>query len=106
MEDLGSLYYFAPDNLEWEPLHISYSDFVYWAFTGDLDEFYGEQRWSGWEQEIKAVSGDESVSFYPFLWAEHKDFNDRMREVVNVEQLWISQHVDRGDRRDETEAGW
>ena len=32
---VGSMFYFAPDSLRWEPIDMGYSDFVYWCFTGD-----------------------------------------------------------------------
>lgn len=40
----GRIHYFAPDTLMWEPLDMSYSDFIYWAFTGDLSSFYEPYR--------------------------------------------------------------
>src|SRR5688500_18884145 len=39
-DDVKSLYYFAPDSLDWEPMEGGYSEFIVWAFSGKLDRFY------------------------------------------------------------------
>lgn len=43
-EDLGKIYYFSPDNLEYEPLGISYTEFLEFCFNNDLDQFYKGNR--------------------------------------------------------------
>ncbi|MEZ6020800.1 MAG: DUF2625 family protein [Planctomycetota bacterium] len=44
-QDLGSMYYWAPDTLNWEPLGLSYSDFLVWALSDNLSQFYQHLRW-------------------------------------------------------------
>jgi hypothetical protein len=56
--DKGTVYYFAPDALEWESLDRGYSDFLRFCFSGDLQKFYESFRWNGWQAEIAALTGD------------------------------------------------
>ena len=55
--DAGALYYRAPDTLEWEPLELSYTDFLRWALGGGLEEFYEGLRWPGWQTDAQALAG-------------------------------------------------
>lgn len=87
-DDLGKIYYFSPDNLEWEPLGIGYSDFIYWAFTGDIKQFYEGVRWKKWKQEIKKMGADRGISFYPSLWTKYDDIEKLSRKDVPIEEIW------------------
>ncbi|WP_036154000.1 DUF2625 domain-containing protein [Maribacter forsetii] len=89
--DLGNIYYFAPDALEWEPMDIRYSDFLWWTFTGDLSQFYANARWTGWEKEISEINGNQGITFYPFLWTEHKHIDDLTRKIVPISEIWSFQ---------------
>ena len=66
--DPGALYYLAPDTAQWEALEIGYSDFVQWALSERLTDFYADLRWQGWEQDVLALGPDQGLGFYPFLW--------------------------------------
>src|SRR4051812_15885417 len=44
--DLGKIYYFSPDNLEYEALDITYTQFLEFCFNNDLDKFYKGYRWT------------------------------------------------------------
>ena len=48
------------DALDWEPLQMGYSDFLQWAFSGELAQFYDWIRWPGWEDDVKTLHGDRS----------------------------------------------
>ena len=88
-EDLGKVYYFSPDNLEYEPLNITYTEFLYFCFQGDLNEYYKGQRWENWRAEVAKLSADELFSFYPYLWTmEGKDINSIVRKPVSVEEQY------------------
>ncbi|MEZ6003939.1 MAG: DUF2625 family protein [Planctomycetota bacterium] len=52
-QDLGSMYYWAPDTLNWEPLGLSYSDFLVWALSDNLSQFYQNLRWEDSEAEVR-----------------------------------------------------
>jgi hypothetical protein len=88
-EDLGKIYYFAPDNLEYEPLGLTYTDFLYFCFNNNLDEFYNGYRWTNWKAEVSKLDGDKVFSFFPYLWTkEGKDINKNTRNEVPVEELY------------------
>lgn len=88
-EDLGKIYYFSPDNLEYEPLDITYSEFLGFCFNNDLDKFYEGNRWKGWREEVSKLKGDEVYNFYPFLWtAEGNDINKNTRKVIPIEEQY------------------
>lgn len=65
--EMKTIWYFAPDTLDWENLEIGYTDFICWALTKQLGEFYADYRWPGWEHEVKVLTGDQGISFYPPL---------------------------------------
>lgn len=84
----GEMAYLAPDTLAWEPMGMGHAAFVGWTMTAALDEFYADQRWSGWEAEVAAVGGDEGLSVVPFLWADGPPIGERSRRPVPIEELW------------------
>lgn len=65
-EDLGQVYYLAPDSLGWEALDVGYSDFLRWALCGDLAQFYQTVRWQGWRSDMASLGGDDVYAFFPF----------------------------------------
>ncbi len=71
----GDVYYFAPDSLQWENLGVGFSGLLQWAVSCNLDEFYKDLRWPGWQSDIESVSGNEGFSFLP-------------HRPVPVERLW------------------
>jgi uncharacterized protein DUF2625 len=87
-EELGQVYYFAQDCLEWESLGRGYSDWLCFLFAGDLDEFYGDQRWPGWEEEISGLARDRGISVQPPLCAQGPRVGERSRAAVPLEEIW------------------
>lgn len=86
-KDIGKVYYFAPDNLEFESMDLSYSEFLLFCFNNDLDKFYKGNRWTNWREEVKKLDGDKVYNFVPFLWTkEGKDINKNKRMAVPVEE--------------------
>ncbi|MBC9229139.1 DUF2625 domain-containing protein [bacterium SPL81] len=90
-ENVGDIYYFAPDNLRWESLDIGYSDFLNWCLNGDLDQFYGSLRWNNWKTDIQELTGNQIFSFYPFLWTiEGKNIDELGKKVTSIEEnFWF-----------------
>lgn len=87
-DELGQVFYLAPDTLQWENLSLGYSDFLAWALSPRLNEFYRDFRWPGWQDEVQKVHGDEALSVYPFLWAEGPAIDKRSRKEVPAEELF------------------
>ncbi|OXB18022.1 hypothetical protein B0A68_02415 [Flavobacterium reichenbachii] len=87
--DLGKIYYFSPDSLDFEPLDITYTEFLQFCFNNDLDKFYAGSRWKNWKQEVSILEGDKVYNFYPFLWTEEgKDIDKVSRKVIPVEEQY------------------
>lgn len=86
--DQGKVFYFAPDILQWENLEVTYTSFVQWCFDGDLIGFYGEYRWSGWEEEVEVVEGDKGFNIYPPLFTEKLPISERSRRLVPLAELY------------------
>ena len=94
-EDAGAIYYWAPDTLEWEPLGAGYTDFLCWALTAQLGEFYANLRWTDWQTDVQAVTPDQCFSFYPFLWTEEGSIANSLRKAISVSE----QYAFNGDMR-------
>ena len=90
-QDLGKIYYLSPENLEWEPLDVGYSDFIYWAFTGELEDFYKGLQWKNWKEDVKKMGADRAMNFYPFLWTKYDDLEKLSRRDVSIEEMWTMQ---------------
>lgn len=90
-EDLGNVYFYAPDSLLWEPCGFGYSQFLVWATSEKLHEFYQSLRWDNWVGEVKELSGDQGINIYPFLCAEGPPIKDRRRVPVPVTEQWAFQ---------------
>jgi hypothetical protein len=86
-KDAGKIYYLSPDNLEWEQLDFTYTEFLHFCFSGNLAEFYKGLRWKGWKTEVADLDGNKVYSFYPYLWTkEGKDINKVSRKPIPVEE--------------------
>jgi hypothetical protein len=86
--DAKEVFYLAPDSLDWEPLGGGYSDFLVWACSGDLDQFYDWIRWPGWADEVAALPGDRCWTFYPFLFTTEGAGGKGRRTDVPVDEIW------------------
>lgn len=88
-DDLGNVYYAAPDNLQAEPLDLNYSEFIQVFFSADLEDFYQGLRWNGWAKDLESLSTNEAFTFYPFLWTEEgADINKVNKGKVSLEEAY------------------
>lgn len=88
-ESLGKIFYLAPDTLQWEDLNCSYSDFLNWAFAGDLKMFYEGSYWNSCKEEVAQANADEVFSFFPPLWTkEGKNLGNSSRKLVPIEESY------------------
>lgn len=87
-DDLGSVYYLAPETLEWESLGVGHAAFTQWAFTKQLHTFYAGMRWPGWEEDVGNLPGDQCINFYPFLWSEQGSAQTSSRRPVPVDEQY------------------
>jgi hypothetical protein len=87
--DMGKVYYLAPETLQWQSLAMGYTDFVDFCLNGDLDKFYRQYRWKGWEKDSNILSGDKVFNFYPPLWSkEGQDIEKVSRKIVPVQEQY------------------
>lgn len=84
----GSVFYLAPDTRQWEDTQKSYSDLLYWAIQGDLERYYSNARWIGWQNEIAPIALDQGISFYPPLWAQGPEVSERAKRAISIFELW------------------
>lgn len=88
-EDIGKVFYFAPDDLLWTSTGMTYTEFIFFCCSGDIKKFYETFYWKGWQRDIRSVKGDKGISCYPFLCTlEGKDINKVSRKTVPIEELW------------------
>lgn len=85
----NEIFYWQPDILQWVNMKGTYSQLFSWALAGDLDQFYKNMRWPGWQEEIAQLTGDQGFSILPFLWAKTDvPIAARSRRAVPMTELW------------------
>ncbi len=91
----GEVCYWGPDTLEWTPLGVRHTEFIEWLLNGGVADFYQEFRWPGWEAEVSALSLEEGISVYPFLFtAEGRDIAAAARKAVPFQELLnLNEHL-------------
>jgi hypothetical protein len=88
-KDLGKIYYFAPDTLEFEPLNLTYTEFLNFCFNNNLDKFYKGYRWKNWNEDVLKLSYDDVFNFFPCLWSkEGKVIENISRKEVPIEEQY------------------
>lgn len=84
----GNIFYYAPDQLRWENTGKGYTDFLLFCLNGDLEKYYKDMRWPGWQTDIAPLKGDQGISIYPFPCAQGPDFGSRHRGFVPMTELY------------------
>ena len=85
--DLGDTFYFAPDTLAWESMGLGHGDFVAWALSDRVSDFYSDLRWDGWEADAAAVPLDHGLAVYPPLFSTQSHIGTPGRSRVPWEEL-------------------
>lgn len=69
-ENLGSVFYFAPDTLEWEDLELQLSGFFAWLKDGDMAQYYGQFSAEEYEKlRVMNVKFNEVLHILPPQWS-------------------------------------
>lgn len=84
----GSVYYFAPDSAEWMDLETTYSDWLTWVCTGDIQLFYSDYPAEIWQAEAQKLNGADGILIDPLPLLEGPPFDQRTRAIVPIEELW------------------
>lgn len=82
-----SIWYYAPDTLQWEDLRIDYEQFLQWVFNGDVELFYSSFCWEGIENDVKQIDESQAVLIYPFLWSAECDITTATKKIVPFGEL-------------------
>jgi hypothetical protein len=83
-----TIWYFAPDTLEWEDTNLGFTDFLIWCLSGELEQFYTPYRWPEWQAEVASLAGDKAFSIFPPLFLESLSIEQRSRRAVPVQELY------------------
>ena len=87
-DDIGMVWYFAPDTLSWESLGFKYSEFITWLAQGNIIDFYEPFRWNGWEKDVENIDGfNNGVLVYPFLWAKECNIETATKKVSPIGEI-------------------
>lgn len=88
-QDVGSIYYFAPDTLDFEALDINYADLINLFITGNLEQFYQDFRWGTWKEDTANLALNEAFHIFPPLWTkEGKNIDFTSLAVVPAEEVY------------------
>jgi hypothetical protein len=80
--DLQNMYYWSPDNLNWVPLGIGFTDFLRSSLTSRLADFYHDLRWPTWKDDLLKLGPDQCFNFYPFLWTKQGSIEGSDRRPI------------------------
>jgi len=89
-DDIGNIYYFSPDNLEFEPMGYGYTSFLSFCFNGNLAAYYEGYRWKNWKSDVDKLSGNQVYNFVPMLFTkEAKDIDKVQKRPVPVNEQYF-----------------
>lgn len=84
--NLGKVYYFSPKDNLWHDLNFSYSEFLLWAFNGDIEAFYQHLFWENWQEDVKHLDGNSVFVFIPDLSEDSvTPIDKREKREVSIE---------------------
>ncbi len=86
-EEKDTIWYFAPDTLQWEDLNIDYTNFIKWALSDNLVKFYSSFLWKSSEDIIQQLNDGDAVLIYPFLWSNECDIETATKKIVPYIEL-------------------
>lgn len=90
----NTVFYFAPDCLEWEDTELSYSEFIQWIADGDLGLFYETCRFEGWEEVVLGLEPKQVLSYYPPLWTKEGSGSTSDKRPISIAEAWkvVTEH--------------
>ena len=87
--DMGNMYYWAPDSLDWEELEIGFTDFFEWALSDRVNGFYEDLGKKWLQQEYRKIGTGECLNFYPFLWTEEGSVKGSTKKLIPIEEAFF-----------------
>lgn len=84
----GQVCYWGPDTLDWSPIGGGHADFVVWALSDALADFYDSLRWPSWEREVGVLPLNQGLSLMPPPFtAEGRNLARASRSAVPLAEL-------------------
>ncbi|WP_158559228.1 DUF2625 family protein [Deminuibacter soli] len=89
------VYYLSPQTLQWEMMDVTYTEFLYFCFNGDLHGFYPGYTWEAHQAELADMPGNTVYSFFPPLFLDPAiPVGERSRKIMSVEEQYdIITHI-------------
>lgn len=88
-KDPGKVYYLSPDNLTYEPLDLTYTEFLQFCLNGDIENFYKDYRWPQLVKDLPGLRTDQVFSFFPYLLTkEGKDQSKVSISKISVDEQY------------------
>ena len=82
-----TIFYFSPDNLQWEDLGMNYEGFINWIVDKDISDFFESFLWPESDKLLSQVASDQGVFVYPFFWTKEYNANMASRKIVPYREL-------------------
>ena len=80
----NTVYYFAPDVLEFENLNISKATWDVWVKTKQANLFYKAWRWKGMGNDLRKLKKHEGFLIYPPLWAKECNIETASKKPMHL----------------------
>lgn len=87
-DNLGKVFYLAPDSLAWECLDITHSQFIQWCISDNMNVFYQYIRWSLWKNDVSNLSSDRIIHFWPPPYTKEFDKEKSSRKEIPIQEAW------------------
>lgn len=88
-ENLGSVFYFAPDTLEWEDTELQLSRFFVWLKDGDMQGFYGQFSAEEYEKlRAMNVKFNEVLHILPPQWSAEFRTEPHDVRAINIDEYY------------------
>lgn len=89
-DNLNKVFYFDTFDLTWHSLDMSYTNFLYFCFYGNLEQFYEGLRWDSWFKDITSLKTDEIYFMYPPPFSEEFQSSQLSSRQVMKETDWMN----------------
>lgn len=85
--DFMDIWYFTPDLLEWENLQINYEQFIIWACSENILDFYKAFIFKNINLLINELDINKGILIYPFLWSEECNIETSEKKIVPIKEI-------------------
>jgi hypothetical protein len=84
----GEVCYWGPDTLDWTPIGGGHTDFIAWALSDAMADFFATLRWPSWEREVADLPLNQGLSLMPPPFtAEGRNLARAGRSAVPLSEL-------------------